>query len=135
MSFSVDDHRFAFIFSENCGSAFLASLFLDTPVVLMDFSKRSAQKMAKISSWVLQRAPLANIGTLKLITEAIPWATLSIKDSKGVKKFKATDDSDLSSSSSSSSRRNSKKSKEKEKEEKKDKKDKKRKREDSSSSS
>ena len=68
------------MFSETCGSALLASFQLDAPIIVLEYSKKMQQKLAKISSWILKVAPLSNIDSMKIVVQEAKIDTLPQKD-------------------------------------------------------
>ena len=94
-----DGNRTVFLFAETCGNAFLASLCLDTPILVFDYSKKFTQsaKLIKLTDWLLKRAPLPNIDTALLLLQSIAWDKFAIKDLKfgQPKKMKYSSDSDF----------------------------------------
>jgi hypothetical protein len=93
LSWSLGDNRYVINFSETCGSEFLASFLLDSPIVVLEYHKKMQQKLQKISAWVLKTAPLANIDAMKIVVDSINFAAMPQKDwglgAAATKKFKA----------------------------------------------
>ena len=93
-----DGNRTVFLFAETCGNAFLASLCLDTPILVFDYSKKFTQsaKLIKLTDWLLKRAPLPNIDTALLLLQSIAWDKFANKDLKfgQPKKMKYSSDSE-----------------------------------------